>query len=235
MLSPHRGVLFLVVLLVTSSAALAQSSRKANRLARSVAQAHGLAAFDSIDEIRFTFNFGRGGRTSSRTWHWRPAQDAIRLQEADAEPIAVVRGTLDESSPEELRRTDAKFINDRFWLMFPFHLAWDENLTFTVQDDVELPIGEGRARLLRVAYPDVGGYTPGDVYDVYLGDGHRILQWGFRRGGVESEARPITWEAPVSFGPLELVLDHRSEGGARLWFSDVAVRFVGSDRWVEAE
>ena len=84
-----------------------------------------------------------------------------------------------------------------------------------------------------VTYPPSVGYTPGDVYELFVGDDHRILQWVYRRGGALEPTRMATWEAHRTLGPLVVSLDHRvPDGTFRVWFTDVALRLAGSQEWL---
>ncbi len=40
-----------------------------------------------------------------------------------------------------------------------------------------LPIGAGQAKRMVVKYPANEGYTPGDVYELFIDGSGRIVQW----------------------------------------------------------
>ena len=94
------------------------------------------------------------------------------------------------------------------------------------------PIGGGEARRIEVRYPPAGGYTPGDVYELYVGTDGRIAEWVYRRGGDARPTRMSTWEAHRRLGPLVVSLDHRGPGGFRVWFSDVAAKIRNRPEWI---
>lgn len=129
------------------------------------------------------------------------------------------------SLPDGLRDVDSRFVNDSYWLLFPFHLVWDEEAKVSADGmETELPLGGGKAYKVTVRYPEEGGYTPGDVYELYVNEDYIIKQWIYRRGGGEEPTRVSTWEHPKHFGPLRFSLDHRGESeDFRVWFTDVAV------------
>ena len=61
---------------------------------------------------------------------------------------------------------------------------WDEGITIEVQDQtLDLPLGSSSTTVITVKYPDTGGYTPGDAYDLYLDENYMITMWIYRRGG----------------------------------------------------
>ncbi len=123
-----------------------------------------------------------------------------------------------------MKNIDHRFINDQYWLFFAFHIAWDQDATVTRIADQPLPIGKGSAAKLTVQYPETGGYTPGDAYDIYIGPDDRVVQWVFREGGQAGPSLATTWENHQRFGPLLIPTEFKSDDGSfRLWFSDVAV------------
>jgi hypothetical protein len=84
-----------------------------------------------------------------------------------------------------------------------------------------------------VTYPPSVGYTPGDVYELFVGEDKRIHQWVYRRGGAPEPTRTATWEDHRTLGPLVLSLDHKvPDGTFRVWFSEVALRLAGSPDWL---
>ncbi|MEO1237883.1 MAG: hypothetical protein AAFX76_13950, partial [Planctomycetota bacterium] len=76
-------------------------------------------------------------------------------------------------------------------------------------------------------WPAVGGYTPGDAYDLYLGDEGLIKQWVFRRGGGP-DGNAYTWDDHRRLGPIAICLDFHGDedSGFRLWFTDVRATLV---------
>jgi hypothetical protein len=131
---------------------------------------------------------------------------------------------------------DPWFVNDNYWLIFPLRLAWDQSATVAADaSPAPLPIGTGQARRLVVRYPSNEGYTPGDVYELFIGASERIEQWIYRKGGDPQPTRITTWEDYRRVGPLTLSLDHRGpDGSFRVWFTDVGVRVSGQSGWMPA-
>ena len=95
---------------------------------------------------------------------------------------------------------------------------------------------EGSATRLIVTYPPTGGYTPGDVYELFVDKDHKVTHWIYRRGGSPKPTRITTWEDNKQLGPLTVSMNHTgSDGKFRLYFTDVAVKLTGSDQWIEAK
>jgi hypothetical protein len=135
-----------------------------------------------------------------------------------------------------LKKVDAAFINDQYWLLFPFHLVWDQQTTVADVGRQPMPIGGQTARSVVVTYPPSGGCTPGDVYELFIGPDNRLIQWIYRKGGSIEPTRVATWQDFRKVGPLTLALDHQGPNADfRVRFSDVAVKLKGSDDWNAAQ
>jgi hypothetical protein len=93
-------------------------------------------------------------------------------------------------------------------------------------------MGDGQARRIVVSYPPEGGYTPGDVYELFIDDDGLIAEWIYRRGGATTPTRMSTWEDHRRLGPLLVSLDHQGPDGFRVWFSDVALMLRNGEDWL---
>ena len=208
-----------------------------------LAKAYGLDSFGQIEAIRYTFNLPVF--KLSRTWTWEPKADRVTYEGKDKEgkPVKVtyVRSQL-SSQPENVQKEiDPGFNNDNYWLVFPFHVYWDKSATVTDEGMQKLPIGKGTGRRVVVKYgSELGGYTPGDTWTLYLGSDNRVEVLDFTHGG---NAKPhgviATWAGYKKAGPLLISTDHvgtvDGKPGFRLFFSDIAYKLVGSDTWVNAK
>jgi hypothetical protein len=118
-------------------------------------------------------------------------------------------------------------------LIFPLRLYWDRSATVTADDaPANLPIGTAKARRIVVSYPTTEGYTPGDVYELFVDDSDRIVQWVYHKGGNPTPTRITTWEDYRKVGPLQLSLNRMGpDASFRVWFTDVAVRLAGKSDW----
>lgn len=124
---------------------------------------------------------------------------------------------------EELPPADAGFINDKYWLLYPFQLAWDTGYTYEVEEHVNAPISGTESTKLTIVYNNEDGYTPGDAYDLYLNDQYMIKEWTFRKGNG-SEGRSFTWETEKEYDGILIATEHRNaEGQLFIWFSDIKV------------
>lgn len=204
---------------------------EAQDLAREVARAYGLERFREVTALRYTFNVEIGERKVRRSWEWHP-----RARKVIAEPgDAAVSWLREKTIPADHRKRDHAFVNDVYWLLFPFNLVWDQagGATLSLERGAKLPIGEGAADALTIRYPAEGGYTPGDAYTVFVGPDRRIRQWVFLKGG-KGPGRPSTWDDHRQVGPLLISLRHvgPADSGFKLWFTDVALQREGADGWM---
>ena len=200
----------------------------AQQRARKVAQAHGLGAWEGVTEVAFTFNVEMPGRTVKRQWLWRP-QDQI----ATLNPGTPETDTIDLADvTEAMQDTHAQFVNDTYWLLFPFQLVWSQP-ELALKQGIEAPFGlEAPAAVdqLSVMYPGDGGYTPGDRYDLYLEPaGQTILGWSYHKGAADVEPTGdglmSNWAGPTDHGGVKIVEEFTgTDGRFRLFFTDVELK-----------
>jgi hypothetical protein len=207
----------------------AQQEHDPRSIRHKIADAYGVHSFHEVERVSFAFNVAVGERNIRRSWTWWPNQDRVRYDGGtwrDGEPFEYLKADLAADSTEEMVAVDQRFVNDTYWLVFPYHVEWDVSAEVTDEGMAPLPIGSGEARKVVVDYPDTGGYTPGDIYELYVGPDYRILQWVFRAGGSEEQRRPMSWEDEQRFGDITFATDHYSpDRSVRVWISDISVEF----------
>ena len=135
---------------------------------------------------------------------------------------------------------DPGFNNDNYWFIFPFHAYWDTSANVTVTEKEKLPIGKGTATLVAVKYPaELGGYTPGDTWNLYVGSEGRVVEFVYLRGGPKKPSKvTTTWAGYKKAGSLLVSTEHRGTADgkpARIFFTNVAVKVAGSDKWMDAQ
>ncbi len=206
-------------------------------LRQAIAGAYGVEAFGRVELIRFETNVEEAGTLVRRRWIWEPRADRVVYQGIGSQlnPTAYHRGKLDADPSGRLARIDRWFAADVRWLLFPLHLTWEGEAAVEAAGRDFLPVGWGRALKVVVTYPPRGGSAPGDVYELFVDRGYRLVAWACRPGGNEGEARASTWEDHRAVGPLTVAMVRNGkDGGFRLWFSDVAVRLEASEEWIAA-
>ena len=234
--------LFLGVLL------LAGTSRAQTRppIVDALAKTYGLDSYGQIEAIRYTFNLQLPALKLdlSHSWEWEPKTGKVSYEgkDKDGKPVKVtyVRSQLNSAPANVKDEIDPAFNNDNYWLIFPFHVYWDTSAGVQEKDKQKLPIGTGTAKLVSVKYPaEVGGYTPGDTWDLYIGSDGRVVQFIYHRGGPKKPSNvTTTWAGYKKAGPLLVSTDHRGTADgkpARIFFSNVAVKLTGSDTWMNAQ
>ena len=202
-----------------------------------IAGAYGSESFHQIEVIEYTFNVQIGDKHIKRSWIWWPQVEQVEFKGgADQESTLYNRLELGHDPPQDVKQVDAWFINDNYWLLFPIHLAWDQQATVEDTGHRDLPMGQGTAKCVVVSYPKTGGYTAGDVYELFVDENHMLTQWVYRRGGSATPTRITTWEEHRKLGPLTVSLDHYGDNGKfRVWFTDVTVKLHGSFEKIKAE
>jgi hypothetical protein len=233
-----RFKIAVVLLLAAGLTACAGHNKKHSMAARQlIAESYGLQHFSEVDKIQYTFNVKLGEKHISRFWIWEPRLDRVTFKAMDyQEAITYNRDEIEGTESNKLKKIDAWFINDNYWLLFPYHIAWDTNAKVEDIGRKPLPMGDGTAKCVVVTYPATGGYTPGDVYDLFLDDQNRLIQWVYRRGGSEKPTRIATWEDHRKVGPLVMSLNHQGmDQNFRVWFTTVGIMMVGADNWLYAQ
>jgi hypothetical protein len=210
-----------------------------------VAKAYGLDSFDKIEAIRYTFNIDIPALklNLSHNWEWEPKTGKVTFETKDkgGKPVKVtyVRSQLN-SQPQKVKdEVDPAFVNDNYWLIFPFHAYWDTGAEIQDKGMQKLPMGGGSARLVSVKYPSQGGYTPGDTWDLYVGKDYRVVQFIYHRGGPKKPSLVIAkWTGYKKAGPLLVSTEHpgTADGAPfHLTFTNVSVKVTGSDKWGPAQ
>jgi hypothetical protein len=227
---------------------LAGTSRAQTRppIVEQLAKTYGLDSYGQLDAVRYTFNLELPALkvSLSRTWTWEPktGQVTYEAKDKDGKPVKVAynRNQLNSAPDNVKNEIEPGFVNDNYWFIFPFHAYWDTSAVVTVKEKQKLPVGKGTATLVSVKYPaEVGGYTPGDTWDLFLGPDGRVKEFTYHRGGPKKPSLlSTTWAGYKQAGPLLVSTDHRgvADGqSARVFFSNVAVKLAGSGTWVDAK
>ena len=183
-----------------------------------IAEAYGIDNFNKLNQLQYTFNVARHDTLLvARTWVWNKEsgeitminnQDTVNYQQTNV--------------TDDFKKTDHRFINDKYWLLFPFQLVWDKDVTFTNMGNQAAPISGNQFTKLTVQYGDEGGYTPGDAYDLYVDEDWIIREWEFRKSGKDSPGSAITWEGYKDFNGIKVATDHlNNDSGLRIYFTDI--------------
>lgn len=183
-----------------------------------VAEAYGYDNFDKVNSIAYTWNVQAGDIVRTRDWKWNIKDRTVYYADADTSYTYSL-----DLPKEELPKADAGFINDKYWLMYPFHLIWDTGYTYEESHDAAAPISGKNSIKLSIVYNNIDGYTPGDAYDLYLNEAYMIQEWVFRKGN-SPEGRAFTWEAETTIDGVTFATEHFNADRMKfIWFTDIII------------
>lgn len=188
--------------------------------AQQIANKNGFENWKNVSEIKFTFNVDRGEKHSERSWVWKPKTNDVSLI-SDKDTVNYNRNQMDSIT----QRPDAAFINDKYWLLAPFNLVWDEGISFTEYQNTVAPISKDSLNQLTIVYGNEGGYTPGDAYDFYYDENFIIREWTFRHGNDSLPTMSTTWEDYFNFNGINISKMRRDGTGSfKLYFTNISVK-----------
>ncbi len=221
-----KNILALVVYVITLFVFSSFAQTK-NSFAEKVADAYGFNNFKNVKSISFTFNVKTKDKTFVRNWYWEPATNKVTYKGPgkDGKEMSYTYTTGSINKSDSIKSfVDARFINDQYWLLFPFHLIWDKKAEISNAGTRPYPISKKNSRCLIVKYPpSAGGYTPGDIFELYIGKDNLIHEWVYRAGG-KKDGRAMTWEGYKNFHGLNISTIHNvADKKFKLWFSDIKV------------
>jgi hypothetical protein len=179
-----------------------------------VAQNSGLDQWDDVKQVDFTFNVERNGETmASRNWQWNPKSNQVTLTSA-TDTITYNRSQQLDSLAIS---ADRAFINDVYWLLPQFKLAWDTGKEITYPESAE-------AKMIQVQYTGNDGYTPGDRYDMVIDDKMMINKWMYYPKGATEPAMTTSFEDYKDYNGIKVATNHRTPDGAlNLYFTDINI------------
>jgi hypothetical protein len=244
MTSPTRSTTMTIRLLAFGVVILSAASWAQTRppILEQVAKAYGLDSFGQVEAIRYTWNGEITGLfKAARVWEWEPKTGKVAFEgkDKDGKPVKVTY-MRSEINDDAKKQADAGFTNDNYWLLFPLHAYWDTSATVTDEGMKKLPAGAGSATLVSVKYgSELGGYTPGDTWNLYVGKDKRVEYLVFQHGGDKKPSLvKATWTGYKKAGPLLISTEHRGTADGKplhIFISDVAVKLTGSDKWTPAQ
>ncbi|MDH7445030.1 hypothetical protein [Aquimarina sp. 2201CG14-23] len=194
--------------------------KKIPTTAEAIANANGFEHWKKVEEIRFTFNVDRDSSHYERSWTWRPKKNEVTLTTAE-DTISYNRTNIDSTAI----KADQGFINDKYWLLAPFNLIWDQT-SFTSEHQVQAiaPISNKEMQKFTIIYNNEGGYTPGDAYDFYFEGDFKIKEWVFREKNKAAPSLITSWEDYEDFNGIKIAKTHmRNEGNWKLHFTNIQV------------
>jgi len=240
------GRMFMICVLAfgITSAATSQTQSRPPILDK-IVKAYGLDSYGQVEAIRYTWNGEIPGLFKlAHKWEWEPKTGKVSYEgtDKDGKPMKAtyMRSDLAKAPDDVKNQIEPAFVNDNYWLLFPFHAYWDTSATVTDEGMKKLPTGAGSAELVSVKYaPELGGYTPGDTWELYVGKDNRVEYLVFHHGGDKKPSLvKASWTGYKKAGPLLVSTEHRGTADGKplhISITNVAVKVAGSDTWMDAK
>lgn len=192
------------------------------KIGNEIAVANGVDNFNKVEMLEFTFNVQRDtAKAASRHWQWFPKSNEVVFITDSGN----TRFKRSDTSTQNVKSLNAKFTNDEYWLIYPFHLKWDNGFDMRDSSMQMAPISGKSMHKITTKYNDKDGYTPGDMYDVFVDDKNRIQEWAYHRTGSPEPSLVTTWEDYKDFNGLQLSQEHKTKDGKfHLWLSNIVVK-----------
>ena len=206
-----KKLLILSVLIIFSSCKQNEEKKESEQeltIAQKIANAHGFEHWNNVKTIEFTFGGKMEEPNSGRAWVWNPKTSDIKLN-SDGKIVEYNRNNMDSTS----LKADRAFINDKFWTFIPFQLIWDDGITISEPIKSVAPISNENLNKITLLYSDVGGYTPGDAYDLYFDKDYIIKEWQFRRDNSEEASISNTFESYKDLNGIKIAQEHKKAEG----------------------
>ncbi|MCH8535116.1 MAG: hypothetical protein LAT51_08620 [Flavobacteriaceae bacterium] len=183
-----------------------------------VAQAHGLEAWEKTKKIDFQFNYKQADSEMNRMWSW-DLENQMITRYIEGNEITTTTDAK-EANPE----LHQAFINDTYWLVFPFHLLWTDNFEVEVDPNSNCPMSDKELTEISIHFKEIGGYTPGDSYKIYVNEDHMIQSWSFHSGGNNAPDLINAWENYQSFEGIQISMNRPNDtGDFEIYFNEINV------------
>jgi hypothetical protein len=194
--------------------------QKEATVARKIANAHGFENWKNVSDVKFTFKVDRDTiKGKGRSWIWKPKKNEITMMAGETS-VNYNRTEMDSTHIG----ADRGFINDKYWLLVPFQLVWDTSATISESKKAKAPISKDQLNMITLTYPNEGGYTPGDAYDIFYGDDFMIKEWVFRKGNAAEATMVTTFENYKDYNGIKIATDHKmADGNWNLNFADINI------------
>jgi hypothetical protein len=203
------------------------TASKEESISTKIAYANGLENFEKVNQLNFTFNVKVNDTVrTQRFWKWYPKENKIELTEKGETFSYIKKDTLSyikkDTLAEQAKAADQKFINDTYWLLFPYQLMWSD-FNFEFDQTATAPISQEKMQGLTVSYSSDGGYTPGDTYHLYLSDDLMVKEWTYESAGGKTLS--TTWEDYETFNGITISKMRKSpDASFQVYFTDIEVK-----------
>jgi hypothetical protein len=207
--------LLVTVILISStffSRSSAEPSADATGIIDSIARVAGMKDFSNIMEIDFTFSVKAPSGKVVRQWQWFPRTDDVifsgKNPKGKKEMVTYSRKAVADTRPEALVHTiDAWFVNDCYWLLFPYFLANDPQKRVTRNNSAVMPISGKWATGVTVEYYKPDPKRPGNKFELFVDSTYLIKEWVFYPYESFKAVSANKWENYSKIGPFMVSLN----------------------------
>ncbi len=202
----------LLVLVVIVSTASCKSDKKPSievpkTTVEKIAHQAGIQSWDSVQQVKFTFDVGKAGRTMyQRNWTWNKKTGDVTL----IAPPDTVHYNRNKPLDSIQKSADRAFVNDTYWLIPEFKFATDKGTEIIEKTSVLAPISKDTLDMFTIIYRSDGGYTPGDAYDIYYDKDYKLREWVYRQGNDTIIYMMTTFEQFETYNGITIARDHRT-------------------------
>jgi hypothetical protein len=185
--APRTGLLLISVFFISSlffSRAFAKPSTDATGIIDSIARVAGMNDLSNIVEIDFTYSEKTPSGKVVRQWQWfTKTEDVIftgKSPDGKKGTVTYSRKAVADTRPEaQVHTIDAWFVNDCYWLLFPYFLAHDPQKRVTRNNSAIMPISGKWATGITVEYYKPDPRRPGDKFELFVDSTYQIKEWLF--------------------------------------------------------
>jgi hypothetical protein len=235
-----RAELFIVAVVFISSLffspSFAKPSTDATSIIDSIARVAGMNDLTNIMEIDFTFSAKAPSGKVVRRWQWFPRTDDVifngKSPDGKKETVTYSRKAVVDTRPEaQVRTIDAWFVNDCFWLLFPYFLANDPQKRVTRNNSAIMPISGKWATGVTVEYYKPDPRRPGDKFELFVDSTCQIKEWVFYPYESFKSVSANKWEGYSAIGPFVVSLDRpaKDSKGIAVKISNVKIGKAGEE------
>jgi hypothetical protein len=213
--APRTGLLFISVFFISSlffSRSFAKPSTDATGIIDSIARVAGMNDLTNIMEIDFTYSAKAPSGKVVRQWQWFPRTDDVLFTgngpDGKRGTVTYSRKAVADTRPEaQVHTIDAWFVNDCYWLLFPYFLAHDPQKRVTRNNSAIMPISGKWATGITVEYYKPDPRRPGDKLEIYVDTAYQIKEWVVYPYESHRVTTSNKWTNYRQAGPFTLSLD----------------------------
>lgn len=212
------STLFLIFLIAVSCKSPGKEEVKLSA-EEHIAKAHGFSNWDKVKRIDFKFRVAFDTVNRDRHWSWWPKKGDVTLI-MNNDTISYNRSNIDTLQ----LKADQRFINDKFWLLVPFQLVWDEGITISEPLTSLAPMSQKEYQSITIKYGDQGGYTPGDTYKIFFDNKYIIREWVYQSSDTSRPPRSYSFENYKEYHGIKFATTHKvHEREVSIDFPDIQV------------